>query len=96
MDVRDNTDEQRYEATVDGEVVGILTYRRSGDVIVLAHTKVEPAEEGEGVGSALARAALDAARADGLGVMPMCTFVEAFVGRHPEYADLVPDGADGA
>nr|WP_277602172.1 GNAT family N-acetyltransferase [Georgenia faecalis] len=87
--ISDNTEAGRFEASVDGDVVGQLTYRRNPDVLVLTHTVVEPAAEGKGVGSALARAALDAARSEGLPVMPVCTFVEAWIERHPDYADLV-------
>lgn len=94
--IRDNTAERRFEARLDDDVAGVLTYKRSGDVLVLAHTEVDPAAEGKGVGSALARTALDAARAEGIPVMPVCSFVEAWIGRHPEYADLVAGGDDGS
>ena len=34
--------------------------------------------------------ALDDARRRGLGVLPICPFVQAFIVRHPDYVDLVP------
>ncbi|HZQ02403.1 MAG TPA: GNAT family N-acetyltransferase [Gaiellaceae bacterium] len=42
-----------------------------------------------GLGAALVRAALDDARDRGFRVVPICPFVEAYVRRHPEDADLV-------
>lgn len=66
-----------------------LTYVRSGDTLDLTHTKVPPEMEGRGYGSALARAALDFARAQHLRIIPTCPFVQSFLRRHKEYADLV-------
>src|SRR5690606_17493780 len=60
------------------------------------HTVVETAAEGRGVGSALARTALDAARAEGLRVVPQCPFIAAYIARHPDYADLVVWGTPTA
>ena len=58
-------------------------------MIVLVHTEVAPAVEGRGVGSRLVSAALDDIRARGLRLVPICPFVRAYLGRHPEYADLL-------
>ncbi len=41
--------------------------------------------------STLVRAALDTTRTRGLAVRPDCPFVRAYVARHPEYLDLVPE-----
>ncbi|MFC4062926.1 GNAT family N-acetyltransferase [Planomonospora corallina] len=78
-----------FEATVDGEHAGQLELVRQGDVIVYTHTEVDPAFGGRGVGGALVRAALDAARAEGATVRPRCSFVKDWIDRHPTYADLV-------
>ncbi len=89
LQVRDVPDRGRWQATLDGAEVGFAAYRREPDRVVLTHTVVEPEHEGRGVGSALARAALDSARAAGLGVEPRCPFMSAWIERHPRYADLV-------
>jgi predicted GNAT family acetyltransferase len=89
--VTDSLEHERYEATLGDESAGFLTYRRLPDRTVLLHTKVDPAFEGKGIGSGLARAALDGERARGQRVEPRCPFVSAFIKRHPEYGDLVPD-----
>jgi len=93
IDVRDAVAEQRYEARQGETVVGVLLYELDGDVVTFTHTEVEPQAEGTGVGSTLARRALDDARASGRRVVPACPFVKAWIGRHREYADLVqPSG----
>jgi predicted GNAT family acetyltransferase len=43
----------------------------------------------QGIGAALAKAALDYARAERLVVRPVCPFVSAFIEANPEYASLV-------
>lgn len=81
MEVVDNPEKSRFEAFLDDELVGFLDYRRLGQVIALVHT--EALREGAGVGSALARFALEAARDQGLRVEPSCPFVRNYLERHP-------------
>jgi uncharacterized protein len=69
--------------------VAVLKYARKGEALDLAHTRVPKEAKGQGVGSALAKAALDHARSERLRVIPTCPFVAAYVKRHAEYADLV-------
>lgn len=64
-------------------------YKLSGGTIVFMHTEVPESLEGQGVGSALVRGALEHAREQGYGVAPLCPFVAAYIRRHPEYQDLV-------
>ena len=79
----------RYEARVEGVLAGIAEYTLGPGVITMTHTEVEPRFEGRGVGSALARTALDDARQHGLMVQPRCHFIAGWIERHPGYADLV-------
>jgi predicted GNAT family acetyltransferase len=90
--VADNPDADRYEVFADGELAGFVTYRLKDGRIALRHTEVDDAFEGHGVGGTLVSEALDDARARGLAVLPFCPFVKAYIGKHPEYLDLVPAG----
>ena len=91
VEVRDNPDEERYEATVDGELAGFVMYRSRPGLIALVHTEVDDRFEGQGVGSALVREALDDVRRREADLLPFCPFVNSYIQRHPEYADLVPE-----
>jgi len=86
--VRDNSAFHRFELETDGHTA-YAYYQMAPGVITLTHTEVPPALGGRGVGSALVRGVLEAARARGLKVAPKCPFVSAFMGRHPEFNDLL-------
>jgi hypothetical protein len=90
VQVTDNPDQSRFEAHVNGELAGFAAYQRADDLITFTHTKVFDAFEGEGVGSALARGALDAVRANGTReVLPRCAFIRGWIEKHPDYHELV-------
>jgi predicted GNAT family acetyltransferase len=92
VEVTNNQAEKRYEARVDGELAGSASYELSDDLIVFTHTEVDDAYEGQGLGSKLARGALDGASAAGLAVHPACPFIARYIKRHPKpYLDLVPE-----
>ena len=88
--VVDNPEANRFEIDLDGTVAGFAEYTRSGSTVSLTHTVIDSSVEGRGLGSILAGGALDAARADGLSVLPFCSFIRGYIQRHPEYLDLVP------
>ncbi|WP_205698150.1 GNAT family N-acetyltransferase [Conexibacter sp. SYSU D00693] len=87
--VTDVPEATRYEARVGDELAGFAVYARYGSRTVFLHTEVDPAFEGQGVGSVLARGALDAVRDAGGEVVPLCPFIRGWIERHPDYADLV-------
>jgi predicted GNAT family acetyltransferase len=93
-DVRDAPDRTRYEASVEGELAGFAEYRDVEGARVFVHTEVFDAFEGKGVGSSLARGALDDVRAHGRRLVALCPFIAAYIERHAEYADLVDHDLD--
>ena len=88
QEIVDNPARQRYEWSIDG-ALAFIDYRRAPGVITFVHAEVPPALGGRGIGSAMARAVLEAARANGDKVIARCSFVAAFIGKHPEFQDLV-------
>jgi len=87
-DVRDNKVQHRFEMEAGGETA-VVNYRLAPGVITFTHTEVPAPLWGQGIGSRLVRGALEAARADGLKVVPRCSFISAYLRKHPEFNDLV-------
>jgi predicted GNAT family acetyltransferase len=86
--VRDNPALHRFEMQVDGHTASAY-YQLAPGVITFTHTEVPPELGGRGVGSTLVRGALEAARERGLRVVAKCPFVSAYIGKHPEFGDLL-------
>lgn len=89
LEVVDNPQDSRFEARVDGVLVGRAVYRAEPGVVVFTHTEVDPGLQGQGVAQVLAQVALDQVRAGGGRVVPLCPFIAGYIAKHPEYADLV-------
>ena len=92
--VRDNAAASQFEIFLGSKRAGFAQYRRTAGHITFTHTVIEPEFEGKGVGGRLAKAALDAARADGLLVTPRCPFIAEYIRRHPAYTDIVDPAAN--
>ncbi|MEV4556850.1 GNAT family N-acetyltransferase [Kitasatospora sp. NPDC049285] len=89
-EVRDNPEQSRFEIHTDAGPAGFAEYQRDGGRVKFVHTVIDPAFEGQGLGGKLARAALDTVRERGGSVLPYCPFIRGWIGKHPEYTDLVP------
>jgi predicted GNAT family acetyltransferase len=87
-ELKDNTARGRFEMEVEGRTA-FVTYRRGDGVITLNHAEVPPELEGRGIGGRLVRATLDRVRAEGLKVVPRCSFVAAFIRRNAAYQDML-------
>lgn len=88
--VRD-PERKRFEIVVDGALAGFAQYQYQPGRVVFTHTEIDPAHQGRGWAGRLARAALDAARDEGLRVVPRCWFIADYIRKHPEYVDLVDE-----
>ena len=91
--VTDNPARKRFEGFIGDELVGVIEYIPLDGKVIATHTEVEPAYEGQGVGSRLVAGALQLLRDDGRLVQPLCPYVTAYLRRHPEYADVVDTSA---
>lgn len=95
LSITDDPQARRYEARIGDELAGTAAYIRTPEVVAFIHTEVGDAYEGRGIGSALARTALDDARSQGLRVLAICPFIAGWLTKHPEYDDLhfVPESS---
>lgn len=89
ISTRDNAAAGRFEILVGDEVAGFAEYSVARGIATMPHTVVDDAYDGQGLGSRLARFALDTVRERELKVRPFCPFIRSYIERHEEYADLV-------
>lgn len=87
--VRHDAAQQRYELLVDGQPLGFAEYNEQGERMVFTHTEVDPSLSGQGLGSVLAKAALEDARRRGKRVVPQCEFIARYIERQEQWQDLV-------
>ncbi len=83
-----NPQAYRFEIAREG-FLAVLEYMLADGKIIFTHTGVPEALGGQGIGSRLVAAGLDYAREQGLKVVPACSFVAAYIQKHPETQDLV-------
>jgi len=86
MTVRHNAEAHRYEMETD-HGLAVAAYREQGDRMIFTHTEVPSADEGKGYASRLVGEALADAHRRGFKIVPACSFVVAYVRRHPEFDD---------
>lgn len=87
--VIDNADDDRFELHRDGTMVGLASYRRQGDRVVIPHVETFPEHRGQGYAARLVEGALDQIRAAGDKVVPLCPFAAAHIRDNPRHHDLV-------
>ena len=80
-------DRQRF--TLPTTPTSVLDYSLGAGRVVFTHTGVPPAYRGQGLAALLVDAGLQWARAEGLKVVPACSYVHAYIQRHPEWQNLV-------
>jgi predicted GNAT family acetyltransferase len=88
MLLRNNKQLHRFEMDA-GDDVAVAYYTLAPGIATFTHTEVPYALQGQGIASRLIRGALEQVRAEGLKVNPRCSFVSAYIARHPEFSGLL-------
>ena len=98
MDIQHNrqTGHGAFLAVEDGRTVGGTDLRicKREKTIRIDHTLVHPSQRGKGLAHWLVEAAVAYARAEGVSIVPICSFAVADFKRHPEYADVLAQSDD--
>jgi uncharacterized protein len=82
-----NPTENRFEVFIDGQL-SKLDYIEDGNTIIMTHVGVHPQHRGSGVAGKITQVALEYAKEKNLRVMPMCSYVAAYIRRNPHYIEL--------
>lgn len=91
LSVINNEAKNRFELKVD-QHLAVCEYKLVKDRIIFTHTEVPPALEGKGIGSLLAKTALEYAVSNNLKIMPLCPYIAGYIKRHPAYIPYVMEG----
>lgn len=92
-EVRHRPEARRYELILSGQACARAEYQTEGDRVVFTHTVVDPSLAGRGLGSQLARGALEDVRRRGQRVVARCQFIADYIDRHEEWHDLLDSPA---
>ena len=88
LEIQHNPSRRSFETIVEGRLAH-ADYRLEGRRIYFTHTYVPPALEGRGIAGQIVGYALEYARREGLEVVALCSYVAAYIDRHPEYQSLL-------
>ncbi len=86
--VTDNAARSRFELVEQGEVA-FADYRRDSARLVIPHVETPAALRGHGVAARLMEGVVAHARAEGLKIVPVCSYAQAWLKRHREHADII-------
>ncbi|MBP2230566.1 putative GNAT family acetyltransferase [Azospirillum agricola] len=84
----DNRAKNRFELAVGGQTV-FADYRRSGGTLLISYVEAPPSLRGTGAAGRLMEGVMGQARAEGLKVVPVCSYAALWIQRHKQHADLL-------
>lgn len=87
-EVKHDCRNHRFELVEQGQSA-FVEYELKDGIMDIAHTIVPDSIEGQGVGSALMKEALEYAHENHYAVVPSCAFALLYLKRHPEYRELL-------
>jgi len=89
-ELRDNVAAGRFEMIESGEVV-FADYRRADGRLIIDHVEAPVALRGSGAAGRFMAALAERARADGVKLVPLCSYAAHWLARHPDIATGLVD-----
>ena len=86
--VTDNAAARRFELVEAGQTA-FADYDRRDGRLVIPHVEAPMALRGTGAAGRLMEGVVAHARAEGVKIVPLCSFAAAWLQRHREHADLI-------
>lgn len=93
MEVNHNSEKSQFEVKKEPQLA-VLEYKMHRGTMYLMHTKVPEALSGEGIGSQLAKSALEYAKSEKLPILIYCSFIRDYVEKNPQYQPLIARESD--
>jgi len=86
----DNKAAYNFELWIEGRKA-FIQYKKTGDDIYILHTEVPKELEGKGVAAALVEKTLRYLDEHQYRLIPLCSYTQHFIQRHPEWYRLIDD-----
>ena len=83
-----NESAHQLELLIDGQVSKI-SYDIADEKVYLASAVVPNAQRGQGIAAAMTEKALQWVEGQGLKAVPMCSYIQVYIARHPEWKRVV-------
>ncbi|MGW6423197.1 GNAT family N-acetyltransferase [Nocardia sp. NPDC055053] len=80
-----NADKDRYDVFYDGELAGFAEYVERDNDTDFVHTEIDDAYAGKGLGSVLAKYAVEDVIERGRTITAHCPFIRGWLDKHPQY-----------
>ncbi len=88
IEVKNDKENERFVAEVEGHKA-YLSYNIINDKINFSSTFTPPELRGKGIAKIIVEYAFNYAKENNLKVIPICSYVQAFVERNDNYKDLL-------
>lgn len=89
LDIQLDQKRNQFTAQVDGKECTLHFYPIHASLLDYYSTYVPPELRGRGYAGEIVEYALRHAKANGLKIIPSCSYVRAYIDRHPEWRDIV-------
>jgi predicted GNAT family acetyltransferase len=90
IELKDNKTQHALEMWVEGQR-SFIGYELEGDKVYLMHTEVPEEQTGKGIATELVEKAFTYLEEKDLKVVPACSYVRAFLKRHPDWNRIVAE-----
>lgn len=84
-----NTERNRFELEIENQIAFIEFDKIEPNVLDMTHTEVPEELSGKGIGSKLAKSALQYSKDNNLKVIPSCPFIKTYIDKHSEWQPLL-------
>ncbi len=84
-----NTERNRFELEIENQIAFIEFDKIEPNILDFVHTEVPEELSGKGIGSKLAKSALQYCKDNNLKVIPSCPFIKTYIEKHSEWQPLL-------
>lgn len=93
VELVDNKERGSFELFIE-EMRSFITYQIKGKNVYLLHTEVPAEQKGLGIAAALVEKTFLYLEANHLKAVPLCSYIQRFLERHPNWNKLIVNNPD--